>query len=79
MAIHLAGLMHGIMLKLLGHNVRILEQALSLVRENQAAGATAGLHGQAFLQEYDTYDTPWLSLAPVAKVLNKASKVRICR
>lgn len=71
--------MHGIMLKRLGHNVHILDRAVSSVRENQGAGITAGPHVQAFLKEYDTYDTPWYSMAPGAKVLDAASKVRIYR
>ncbi|CAD6588607.1 MAG: hypothetical protein ASARMPREDX12_003384 [Alectoria sarmentosa] len=75
----LAGLMHGIMLKRLGHNVHILERALSSIRENQAAGITAGPHVQAFCKDYDTFDTPWFSSSPGAKVLDEASKVRIYR
>ena len=71
--------MHGIMLKRLGYNVHILEQAVSPIRENQAAGITAGPHVRAFLEEYDTHDTPWFSSSPGAKVLDKASKTRIYR
>ncbi|MCJ1349213.1 hypothetical protein MMC31_007449 [Peltigera leucophlebia] len=41
------------MLKKLGHNVRILEQSVSSVRESQAAGITAGPDAQKFLSEYD--------------------------
>ena len=48
--------MRGIMLKHLGHNFYIFKRALSLVREDQAAGTTARSHVQAFLKEYDVYD-----------------------
>ena len=75
----MAGLMQGIMLKGLGHDVHILEQALSSFREKEAAGITAGPYVKAFFEEYDTSIAPWSSLAPDAKVLDKASKVRAYR
>ena len=72
--------MHGIMLKQLGHNVHIFERALSSIRENQAAGITAGPHLQAFFEEYEARDAaPWFSSAPGAKVLGKDCKVRMYR
>lgn len=54
----LSGLMNGIALKSLGHNVRILEKYPSSVRENQAAGITAGPYVRAFLQYYDRSPQP---------------------
>jgi 2-polyprenyl-6-methoxyphenol hydroxylase-like FAD-dependent oxidoreductase len=45
--------MHGIMAKRLGHNVHILEQYPTSIREGQAAGMSTGLHGQNFLRKYD--------------------------
>ena len=71
--------MHGIMLKRLGYNTYILEQSLSLVREGQAAGITAGPHLQAFLKHYDPFNTPWFSFSPNVKVLDKAYRIRIHR
>ena len=71
--------MHGTMLKRLGHNVRILERSLSSIRENQAAGITAGPHVQRFLEEYDSCSKPWFSSASGVKVLDKASQVALYR
>jgi 2-polyprenyl-6-methoxyphenol hydroxylase-like FAD-dependent oxidoreductase len=45
--------MQGIMLRELGHSVRILEQYPTSVREGQAAGMSIGGHGQKFLNKYD--------------------------
>jgi len=45
--------MHGIMVKRLGHNVRIIEQYPTSTREGQAAGMSVGIHGQKFLKKHD--------------------------
>lgn len=49
----LAGLMHGVMLRQLSHDVHILEQYPSSIRESQAAEMSTGIHGQRFLKRYD--------------------------
>jgi 2-polyprenyl-6-methoxyphenol hydroxylase-like FAD-dependent oxidoreductase len=41
------------MIKRLGHNVRILEQYPTSIREGQAAGMSIGIHGQEFLKKHD--------------------------
>ena len=45
--------MHGIMAKRLGHNVHILEQYPTSIREGQAAGMSTRLHCQNFLTKDD--------------------------
>lgn len=45
--------MHGIMLKRLGHNVRILEQNVTRTRESPAAGIVAGSQVQEVLQNIE--------------------------
>ncbi|PQE34018.1 hypothetical protein CJF32_00002877 [Rutstroemia sp. NJR-2017a WRK4] len=49
----LAGLMHGVMLKQLGHNIHIFEQYPTSVREGQAAGMSIGAYGQELLRKHD--------------------------
>ncbi|KAF4628227.1 hypothetical protein G7Y89_g9927 [Cudoniella acicularis] len=75
----LMGLMHGIMLLKLGHNVHILEKSPSQLRENQAAGITTGPQVQQFFHEYDTEGITSFSHALGAKLLDKNSKVRLYR
>ncbi|KAI9724265.1 MAG: hypothetical protein M1828_003689 [Chrysothrix sp. TS-e1954] len=64
----IAGLMHGIMVKDLGHNVRILEQYSSSIRPSHAAGMGTGPKGHEFFNTYDrilescTYDCPGICL-----------------
>jgi 2-polyprenyl-6-methoxyphenol hydroxylase-like FAD-dependent oxidoreductase len=45
--------MQGIMIKRLGHNVRILEQYPTSSREGQAAGMSTGPSGEEFLAKHD--------------------------
>ncbi|MCJ1349881.1 hypothetical protein MMC31_008124, partial [Peltigera leucophlebia] len=73
----LAGLFHGIMLKKLGHNVRILEQSVSSVRESQAAGITAGPDAQKFLSEYDHCQATHFLPSAGVKVFDKNLRGRI--
>lgn len=49
----LAGLMHGIMIKRLGHNVRILDQSISSIRTDHAAGMGTGRDDLEFFKEHD--------------------------
>ena len=54
----LTGLMHDVMFKLLGHNVRILEQS-TFSRSNSTTGMSTGPDGKAFLDIYDIYKRPY--------------------
>ncbi|KAK0614988.1 hypothetical protein B0T17DRAFT_619823 [Bombardia bombarda] len=49
----LSGLMHGIQLKSLGHNVTVLEQDPSSMRKSHAAGISFGANMEEFLKRYD--------------------------
>lgn len=49
----LTGLLNGVMLKQLGHNVRILEQNVFSERANHAAGMGTGPQGFQFLNTHD--------------------------
>lgn len=73
----MAGLFHGIMLKKLGHNVRILEQSVSATRESQAAGITAGPDAQTFLGEYDHCQSTHFLPSAGVKVFDKKLRGRI--
>lgn len=56
----LAGLMHGIVLSRLGHNVTILEKSPSESRGQQGgAGLGTGSEGQRFVTTYDPDDRPY--------------------
>lgn len=54
----LSGLMHGVMLKRLGHNVRILEKQVGSPK-SQMAGVSMGSLVQDFLAKYDKIDQPF--------------------
>lgn len=65
------------MLKKLGHNVRILEQSISSVRESQAAGITAGPDAQKFLSEYDHCQSTHFLCSAGVRVFAKNMRSRI--
>ena len=73
--------MHGLLLKRLGHNVRILERSLSSAMDSQGAGITVGPQLQQFLEEYDAYESPsaYCVASPGVKFLTKESTVRLYR
>ncbi|KAH7371734.1 hypothetical protein BKA66DRAFT_572703 [Pyrenochaeta sp. MPI-SDFR-AT-0127] len=54
----LAGLMHGIMLRSLGHSVHIIEQADD-IRESHMAGVCCAADCLEFLRRYDRISTPF--------------------
>ena len=59
----LTGLFHGVALKRLGHNVRILERASRDDLREQGAGIVAGEEVQKFLDEHDDFsDQPYFVL-----------------
>ena len=73
----LTGLMHGIVVKRLGHNVRIFEQYESSTRQGQAAGISAMEYGTAFLKQYDLLaEQPYAVSCPGVQVLDKNAKVK---
>lgn len=67
--------MHGLMLKWLGHNVRILEQSTSSSRTNAAAGMSTGPNGKAFLDIHDIDKRPYSFPCPGPQFLDKAGNV----
>ncbi len=71
--------MHGIMVKRLGHNVRILEQHPSSARDGQAAGISAGAQVQQFLERYDLVTDPCCVSASALQVLDSKFNVLECR
>lgn len=72
----LAGLMHGIMIKQLGHNVRILEQTTSSVRTDQAAGMGTGPQGREFFEQHDVYAKPYSFACPGFQFLDKEANIK---
>ena len=72
----LAGLMHGIMVKRLGHNVRILEQNTSSIRTDQAAGMGTGPEGREFFEKHDVCRSPYSFACPGFQILDKQANVK---
>ena len=69
--------MHGIVVKHLGHNVRILEQYDSSTREALAAGISAMEYGTAFLKKYDLLsDQPYAVSCSGVQFLDEMAHVR---
>ncbi|KAH8812996.1 hypothetical protein F5884DRAFT_820688 [Xylogone sp. PMI_703] len=69
----LSGLMHGIVLKRLGHDVHIFEQVTEETRQNEAAGMRAGPHTIEFLEKYDLTREPWAITYSGGKFIRKDS------
>ncbi|KAL8735002.1 MAG: hypothetical protein Q9166_001127 [cf. Caloplaca sp. 2 TL-2023] len=72
----LAGLMHGIMLKRHGHNVRLLEQNTSSTRTDHGAGIGTGPLGLDFHKIYDLYPTPYSFSSPGFHFLDKNANIK---
>lgn len=68
--------MHGIMLKQLGHNVRILERSLTSARASHAAGVGTGAKGHEFFNTYDSTSQPHAFHCPGYQSLDSNSKVK---
>ena len=68
--------MHGIMIKQLGHNVRILEQTTSSVRTDQAAGMGTGPQGREFFEQHDVYAKPYSLACPGFQFLDKEASIK---
>lgn len=71
-----AGLMQGIMLKRLGHNVHVLEQNASSERPEAGAGITVGPEAQEFYKTYDLTQQPYSVPNPGVQILNAKSEVK---
>lgn len=70
----LAGLMHGIVFKRLGHNVHILERDSSALH-SRGAGITAMESVVAFLDAYDVVKRPWSITSPNIQFLNRKAEI----
>ncbi|KAI9794620.1 MAG: hypothetical protein M1816_004507 [Peltula sp. TS41687] len=71
----LAGLMHGVMAKRLGHNVHILEQSPQSHRAGHGAGITAGPQALEFFAEYDLYKEPFSIDCQGVQFIDRSSRV----
>ncbi|PQE04665.1 Monooxygenase FAD-binding protein [Rutstroemia sp. NJR-2017a BBW] len=70
------GLMHGVVLKNLGHNVHILEQNTQSVRADLAAGITTHPEFDEFVARHDKIPTPWSIHSPGIQFLDKNAAVK---
>lgn len=71
--------MQGIMIKRLGHNVRILEQHPSSSRDGEAAGITVGDQVQEFLEKYDLITEPYAVDLAATQILDSNFKMLVFR
>ncbi|KAL6713341.1 hypothetical protein ACLMJK_008806 [Lecanora helva] len=72
----IAGLMHGIMIKRLGHNVRILEKNVSSTRQSYAAGIAVGPQVQELLHKIDVLLETIAFHSPGLQILDKNLRVK---
>lgn len=72
----LTGLMHGIMLHSLGHNVHIIEQSQSSARSDHAAGITAHLQVVEYFQRYRFPKGTWSVPCPGVQFLDAKARVK---
>ncbi|SLM39675.1 Monooxygenase, FAD-binding [Lasallia pustulata] len=71
----LAGLMSGVVLKRLGHNVRILNRDPSSSLQGQGAGISALQNVQEYLATYDVTKKPHSVLSKEVQFLNKEGEI----
>ncbi|KAH7381844.1 hypothetical protein BKA64DRAFT_684389 [Cadophora sp. MPI-SDFR-AT-0126] len=69
------GLMNGIILKRLGHNVHILEQNIKSERSDLAAGITTHPEFDEFMDVYDLVNESWFIQSPGVQWLDKKAAV----
>ena len=67
--------MHGIVLKRLGHNVRILERSPSELLEGQGAGISAMEKVQEFLRKHDLFKQPNFVFSSQVQFLDRSAVV----
>ncbi len=68
--------MHGIMIKRLGHHVRVLEQSPLSDRAGQAAGISAGPQVQEFFTSHDRSQQPYSIDCPGVQFVDRGSRVK---
>jgi 2-polyprenyl-6-methoxyphenol hydroxylase-like FAD-dependent oxidoreductase len=71
----LSGLIHGVLLKRGGHNIRILERNSTLLVSSQGAGLNAGPDVQQFMREFDRTGLPYSLNPPTAQFMDSVGKV----
>ncbi|KAI9669826.1 MAG: hypothetical protein M1817_004567 [Caeruleum heppii] len=71
----LAGLLHGVVLKRLGHNVHILERSPTQALQAQGAGIGAMKYVQEFLQTYDATKQPFAIPCSHIQFVNRQTQV----
>lgn len=71
----IAGLMHGLVLKRLGHNVRILERSQSDLLHDQGAGVTAMENVLQFLSKHDLSKQPNYVASAQIQFLDRAANI----
>lgn len=72
----LAGLMAGIILRRLGHDVLILESSSSSLRIDHGAGLSVGPFAQEFVTKYDLTGEPYSVFTPGIQYLDADCKVK---
>ncbi len=71
----LGGLIHGVVFKRLGHNVRIIERNPSPLLHDQGAGVVAQPQVQEFLRDYDLTHREYAVTSPKLQFLNMEGDV----
>ncbi|KAF7864544.1 hypothetical protein EAF04_006676 [Stromatinia cepivora] len=72
----LTALFHGIVLRRLGHHVRILERNPPSQQMSLGAGIAAMEHVQSFMRKYDETKTPYSVTSPDVQYLDQAVKIK---
>ncbi|APA07764.1 hypothetical protein SS1G_00649 [Sclerotinia sclerotiorum 1980 UF-70] len=72
----LTALFHGIVLRRLGHHVRILERNNPSQQMSLGAGIAAMEHVQSFMRKYDETKTPYCVTSPDVQYLDQAVKIK---
>ena len=68
--------MQGVVLKRLGHNVRILEKDPSSIRTSEAAGIRAGPQATEYFQKHDLTEKPWSISCPGLQFIRSDSSIQ---
>lgn len=71
----LAGLIHGVALTRLGHNVEIIERSSTSTPETQGAGLAVAVDLRTFLERYDKTKLPYGVCSPDFRMINAEGKV----
>ncbi|KAL8954142.1 MAG: hypothetical protein Q9222_000025 [Ikaeria aurantiellina] len=71
----LAGLLNALMIKRLGHNVRLLEQTPSSTRSSHAAGIGTGPRGVDYFKVHDLVKKPYAIHCPGFQILDQEGQI----